>query len=144
MELIGVSAAGRDIPDGVIGNLHHFGGLGQTEANQELLRRAAHAFLEQLAEITPVELADVGDFLDGQVPRVVMLHKIDSLLDIKILELAAVEELPGRRRTNEAVQKEAQMPDQMKGRGVGIPGDIEHDIPQLVPLGRKLGTVDRL
>ncbi len=144
MELIGISAAGRDIPDGIIGNLHHFGSLGQTEANQEFLRRAPHAFLEELAEITPVELADIGDFLNGQVPLIVMLHKINGLLDIKILELTAVEELPGRGGPNETVQKEAQMPDQMEGCGVGIPGDIEHGIPQLVPLVRKLGAVDRL
>ena len=144
MELVGVAAGGGDVPDGRLGGLHLLRRFGQPQADQELLGRTAHVLPEQLAEIAPVQLADVGDLLHGKLPAVVLLHKGDGLLDVEVLEPGAVELPPGGGGLDQPVQEQAQVPDQVEGGGLGVVGDVKHGVPHRLPLGDGLRAVDGL
>ena len=106
--------------------------------------RAAHILLENFAEITAVQLAHVGQLLHSDLPGVVVLHQGDGLLDVEIPELAAVELLPAGGGLDQPIHKQAKMADQMEGGGVRVVGDVEHGVPNPIPLGPAQGAVERL
>ena len=144
MELVGIAAEDGDVPNGLPGPLHVIGGLRQPEADQKFLGRAAHALLEELAEVAPVQLAHVRQLLHAELPLVIALHVVDGLLDIEILEPDAVEGPAGGRGLNQRVQKQKQVSHQVKAGRVGVLRHVEHDVPHFLPPGGTLRPVDRL
>ena len=144
MELVGVAAGGGDVPDGGFGGLHQLRRLGQAQADEKFLGRAAHRIPEQLAEIAAVELAHIGDLLHGELPAVVLLHEGDGLLNVEILETGAPQLSPGRGGLNQPVQEQAQVPNEAEGGGVGVVGDVEHGVPHRRAQGWVLGLVNGL
>ena len=116
MELVGVAAPAGNVPNGVASHTHLLCGLGQTQADDKLLGRTADDFLEQLTEITAVELAGIGNLLHSNAPLVILLDKGHRFLDVEVPEGAGLILPPGGRGTDQLIQKQAQMPYQVQGR----------------------------
>ena len=138
MKLVGIAAQNGNVANGHRRGLHHLRGLGQTHTDKKFLGRAALAFLKQLTEVTAVELAHRRDLLDRQISLVILLHKMDSLLNVEILQLDSVRFPLGGRGLDQSIQEQTQVPNLMEGRSCGIAGDIQHRVLEFLGQGEIL------
>lgn len=114
MKLVRIAAGDGNVTDGNRGCFHHLRRFRQTHPNEVFLGRTALAFFKQLAEITAVELAYTGNFLNGKRPVIILLYKGNRFVNVEIPKLMSLRLSPGRGRLNECIQKDAQMADLME------------------------------
>lgn len=117
-------------------------GLIYDPADPQIMLEQA-AFADRLWAFNQLRPSDTAE-KERYMREVFAACGIDGLLNIEVLELSAAEHLPGGGGADQPVQKEAQVPYEMEGGGLGVPRNIEHGVPQLIPLRGELGAVDGL
>lgn len=93
---------------------------------QEGLRAFSHSFPKDLAEITPVQAAESGDFLNGNIPMVVFFDKSKRFLDVKIPQTPDVAVLPVCGGFRQLGKEQKTMANQMHRVGAVVVDDIHH------------------
>ena len=82
---------------------------------EERLWAFSHGFPEDLSEITPVQTADGGDFLNGDIPLEISFNECQCLFDIEIPKPSGVLCIPICGGFHQLCQEQERMTDQPHG-----------------------------
>lgn len=82
--------------------------------------------MEDLTEIASVQAAGGRDILHGDIVLEVLLDEGNSLFDVEIAQAVSSADLRGGSGTYKAVNKEKEVPDQVKGGLILMVDDIKH------------------
>ncbi len=126
MQLVRVAHRISGIRNGQIGEPQQLGGLGHAVGDQEILGRLSHIFMEDLTEIASVQAAGGRDILHGDIVLEVLLDKGNRFFDIEVTQAVSSADFGRRSGTYKAVDKEKEMPDQVKWGLILVVDDIKH------------------
>ena len=116
VHLVGIPHCQPNIPDRKTGQLQQLRRFEHAVIQQEFLWRFPQCFLENFAEISAVQSADTGNIFNRDLILKVVFNVGQCLVNVEFPQFAAVFQLFICRRTQKIIQKQIEMPDQMKRR----------------------------
>ena len=143
MHLVGIPHCQPNIPDRKAGQLQQLRRFEHAVIQQEFLWRFPQCFLENFSEISAVQSADTGNIFNRDLILKVVFNVGQCLVNVEFPQFAAVFQLFICRRTQKIIQKQIEMPDQMKRRLIFVTGDVQHFVCHVLPQAFVSGMIDR-
>ena len=84
MKLVIVAHLLGDFPYGQSGFFQKLGGSGHAVVKEKCLGAFSHGFPEHFSEVAPVQAADGGDLLNGNIPLEISLNESKCFSDIEV------------------------------------------------------------
>ena len=115
------------------GFFQKLGGSGHAVVEEECLGAFSHGFPEHFSEVAPVQTADGGDLLNGNIPLKISLNESKCFSDIEVPMPPGVLRIPICGGFHQLCQKQERMTNQPNGICGAIIDNKKHLLFQLFP-----------
>lgn len=143
MELVGIADLPADLAHRKICDLEKFGSFFHTVLDKKFLWRLSEDITENLAKITPIQIAAASHVLDRDRTGIILGDEGHSFVRVKLCTFASLGVPPGRRSADQCIHDKIKMPDQMIGRFLSVCGKIQNLIFEPLPILWCAWKIDR-